>query len=214
MQIVLTGRQVTVSQKLRAQVEAGLTRVEKIVGRKSTAHVVLSSTKHGKVVDVTVKAKLHDLSSKCEEPELEMALHNCLDKVEKQALKHKNRLATRRRHPEKNAVGSVRLQTSDEALKSQPGVAAARLRGNGKAAPKKAVAKKKSIGDEFPADDFTEPHLIRTTKGVARRPMGIEEAVKVAQDSDRSVFVFRDLDDQAIVLHLLGNGRVEVIEVP
>jgi len=83
-----------------------------------------------------------------------------------------------------------------------------------KAAPKKAVAKKKSIGDEFPADDFTEPHLIRTTKGVARRPMGIEEAVKVAQDSDRSVFVFRDLDDQAIVLHLLGNGRVEVIEVP
>ncbi len=60
----------------------------------------------------------------------------------------------------------------------------------------------------------SELHLVRTQHGVARRPMGIEEALKEAAGLERPLFVFRDLADQAFVLHRLRDGRVEVIEVP
>jgi putative sigma-54 modulation protein len=55
---------------------------------------------------------------------------------------------------------------------------------------------------------------VRSSDGVAIRPMSLEEAVKEAAFRDREVFVFRDHDGQALVLHRKRDGKTEVIEVP
>jgi len=46
----------------------------------------------------------------------------------------------------------------------------------------------------FPSHSpLAEPHVVRSSDGVALRPMSLEEAVKEAAFRDRDVFVFRDL---------------------
>ena len=59
-----------------------------------------------------------------------------------------------------------------------------------------------------------EPHIVRSTDGVAMRPMSLEEAVKEAAFRDRDVFVFRDTKGHAMVLHRRRDGKMELIEVP
>jgi len=55
---------------------------------------------------------------------------------------------------------------------------------------------------------------VRSTDGVALRPMSLEEAVKEAAFRDRDVFVFRDYGGQAMVLYRKRDGKMELIEVP
>jgi putative sigma-54 modulation protein len=67
----------------------------------------------------------------------------------------------------------------------------------------------------FPSHSpLAEPHVARSNDGVALRPMSLEEAVKEAAFRDRDVFVFRDHQGQAMVLHRKRDGKMELIEVP
>lgn len=122
MDLEITGRGTTVTQVLRQQTEAGLERIERILGPKSSAKVVLTCEKNRCVVEVVIHNVLGDLSAKCDakvpmhqEPqELAAALAEALNKVEAQALKNKKKVVTTRHHPEQNALGSIRLQSDDD----------------------------------------------------------------------------------------------------
>ncbi|WP_419803902.1 HPF/RaiA family ribosome-associated protein [Terriglobus sp.] len=122
MDLEITGRGTTVTQVLRQQAEAGLERIERILGPKSSAKVVLTCEKNRCVVELAIFSVLHDLSAKCEAKvpmhqeaqELAAALAEALNKVESQALKNKKKVVTTRHHPEQNALGSIRLQTDDD----------------------------------------------------------------------------------------------------
>ncbi len=123
MDLEITGRGTAVTQTLRAQAEAGLERIERILGPKSSAKVVLTCEKNHCVVEVAIFSALHDLSAKCEAKaplhneaqELSQALAEALNKVEAQALKNKKKVITTRHHPGQDATGSVRLQTEIDA---------------------------------------------------------------------------------------------------
>ena len=128
MDLEITGRGTQVTARLRQQAEAGLERIERILGPKSTAKIVLTCEKYQCQVEVVVFNPLHDLSAKCEakvaqhqeHAELEAALSHALQKVEAQALKNKKRLITMHHHPEHDATGSVRLQNeSDDRLANE-----------------------------------------------------------------------------------------------
>ncbi len=122
MDLEITGRGTQVSPQLRKQAEAGLERIERILGPKSTAKVVLTCEKYQCQVEVAVFNPLHDLSAKTEAKvamhqeaaELEAALAQALNKVETQALKLKKRMITKQHHPEQDGTGSVRLQSEDD----------------------------------------------------------------------------------------------------
>lgn len=121
MDLEITGRGTQVTPKLRQQAEHGLERIERILGPKSSAKVVLTCEKNRCEVEVAIFSALHDLSAKCdakvalhnEAQELEQALAAALNKVETQALKNKKKVITTRHHPEQNATGSVRMQSGD-----------------------------------------------------------------------------------------------------
>ena len=122
MDLEITGRGTQVTPKLRGQAEAGLDRIERIIGPKSSAKVVLTCEKNRCVVEVAIFSALHDLSAKCdakvamhnEAEELERALTAALDKVEAQALKNKKKVITTRHHPGQDASGTVRRQSDDD----------------------------------------------------------------------------------------------------
>ncbi len=113
MDLEITGRGTQVTQKLRQQAEEGLSRIEKVLGPKSMAKVVLSCEKNRCEAEVTVRNTIGDFSSHTSAKEIDIALKDALDKVELQAVKARKKVVTTRHHPEHDATGSIRLQTSD-----------------------------------------------------------------------------------------------------
>jgi len=99
MIVEYTGRHTTITAKLRAQAEAGLSRIETIAGRGASAHVILTEEKYRKIAEVTVTTRGGNLVATCEATEMETALHDALNKVEHQAIKHKQKATTIRQHP-------------------------------------------------------------------------------------------------------------------
>lgn len=137
MHIEFTGRQFTIPAKLRTMAQERLDDIEQLIGKESTGHVVLTEDKFRKIAEVIVQCKTcNELTAKCEDKDMERALHDALMKVEKQVLRTVKKTVTKRRHPDQTAEGSVRLQTSDDDLHAQPGIAA-----------RKRVTAQKPVGD-------------------------------------------------------------------
>lgn len=140
MDLEITGRGTQVTQKLRQQAEEGLARIEKILGPKCVAKVVLICEKNHCEAEVTVRNTISDFASQTSAKEIDIALKEALDKVELQAVKARKKVVTTRHHPEADGTGSIRLQSSDDIdLKDQTSAEAKRVSsskaGLGKAVP-------------------------------------------------------------------------------
>ncbi len=87
-----------VTQKLRTQAALGLGRIERIVGRTAKAHIILTTEKYRQMAEVTVNTRKHGIVGIAESTVMESALHAALDKAEKQALRHKEKIVGRKRN--------------------------------------------------------------------------------------------------------------------
>lgn len=159
MDLEITGRGTQVTAKLRQQAEAGLERIERIIGPKSSAKIVLTCEKNRCVVEVTIFNAMHDLSAKCdakvamhnETQELEQAMTAALNKVESQALTYKKKIITTRHHPGQDAAGSVRMQSDDDVDVNAADPESKRLAGS-----KTAVGKSIGLVDDGELHDEQE----------------------------------------------------------
>jgi len=116
MDIEYTGRQTILTKKLKAQAEAGLARIAKLVSRTASAHVILSTDKYRRLAEVTLTTRGFSLVANCEATEMEAALHDALVKLEKQALRHSKKKATEKRHPKAAQAG---LRTAVTAIEPE-----------------------------------------------------------------------------------------------
>jgi putative sigma-54 modulation protein len=211
MDVEYTGRQTTITKKLKSQVEEGLARIAKIVGNFGNVHVILNKDKYRQIAEVTVQTRNQKLVASCEATDMIVALDDALNKLEKQAIRHKKRHGTIKRHPKGDVKAVVAKAAGD-------GVAIVAAKAPAvKLAPKNSVGRKAvpMLVHSFPSHSpLAEPHVVRSSDGVALRPMSLEEAVKEAAFRDRDVFVFRDHGGQAMVLHRKRDGKMELIEVP
>jgi putative sigma-54 modulation protein len=206
MDVEYTGRQTTITKKQKLQVEAGIARIAKIVGSSGNVHVILTSDKYRQIAEITVQTRHQKLVARCESTEMEVALHDALEKMEQQAIRHKKKSATIKRHPKTDVKGS-----------REAAVPVARKTVAVKVAAKSSVGRKAvpMLVHSFPSHSpLAEPHVVRSNDAVALRPMSLEEAVKEAAFRDRDVFVFRNHAGQAMVLHRKKDGKMELIEVP
>lgn len=218
MNVDYTGRQTTITKKLKTQTEAGLERIAKVIGDACNVHVILTTEKYRRTAELTVQTKSLKLVAACEATDMETALHDALAALEKQAIRHKKKKATIKRHA-KEGVREIALAEPAQAgngavpvkvKKAERNGAGKNGAGNGSG--RKTVP---MLVHSFPSQTpLEEPHLVRTNDGVALRPMSLEEAVKEAAFRDREVFVFRDHGGQALVLHRKRDGKMELIEVP
>ncbi len=212
MKVEYTGRQTTITKKLKLQAEEGLEPIETIIGTTCSAHVILSTDKYRQIAEVTVKCKNRSLVATCESTEMLVALHDALAKIEQQAIRHNQRRTTIKRHP-KGDLKETRSKGSDAAVAPTPTkVAAAAKPGTKSSAGRKAVP---MLVHTFPSKSpLMEPHIVRTLDHTALRPMSLEEAVKEAAFRDKDVFVFRDRGGVMMVLHRKRDGKIELIELP
>lgn len=210
MNLDYTGRQTTITKKIKAQTEAGIARIEKIIGDAGSVHVILTTEKYRRMAELTVQTRSLKLVAACEATDMEMALRDALAAIEKQAIRQKKKKTTIKRHA-KEGVRQVALAQPEDG-------AAAAVKPPPKATTTKNGSVRKVIPmlvHSFPSETpLAEPHLVRSNDGVALRPMSLEEAVKEAAFRDREVFVFRDHGGQALVLHRKRDGKMELIEVP
>ncbi len=188
----LTGRKVKIDKELRKMADEGLARIEKIVGKGASAHVIFSSQKHAEIAEVTVNARHHKVVGLAEAPDLSAALRTALEKAEKQAIRWKKRIVEKKRQSQ--PISSILAPPSHE--EGLPKI-------NRQQAKKTASANGKLSG----------LHIVPTPEAMAQQPMTIEEAVKEAESRDQQVFVFRDMAGDVKVLHCAGDGLVRLIEV-
>jgi putative sigma-54 modulation protein len=208
MDVEYTGRQATITKKLKLQAEAGLARIAKIVGNSGSVHVILSTDKYRHIADVTVKTRHQKLVARCEATEMVLALRDALVTIEQQAIRQKKKFGTIKRHPKADVKGAKPEAAAPVVRKASTPVKVATKNSTGR----KAVP---MLVHSFPSHSpLAEPHVVRSTDGVALRPMSLEEAVKEAAFRDRDVFVFRDYGGHAMVLHRKRDGKMELIEVP
>src|SRR5271170_2886990 len=218
MQIEYTGRQVTVTKSHHAIGDEGVGRIGKILGRITTAKVVLIAEKYRQTAEVTINTRLQSIVGLSESTSMELALREAIAKAESQAIRYKDRLRARKRKPkeEKSPEDSQLVRTrragrplAIAASAAPPATKRSKVHdtnGNGRAKPPRPVTV-----HSFPAA-ITEPHVVRSIDSVALQPMSLEEAVKEAEFRDREVFVFRDNRGSFKVLHRKRDGKMELIE--
>ena len=213
MKVEYTGRQTTINKKLKAQAEAGLDRIAKLVGRTASAHVILSEDKYRHIAEITVVTRGYSLVATCKAGEMATALHDALAKIEQQAIRHKQKSTTLKRHPKGDQKEAVAEAASTETPVKRAVKKAVAVKIAAKAS--KASKAVSMIVHSFPSKSpVIEPHVVRSIDSAAMRPMSFEEAVKEAAFRDRDVFVFRDHAGQAMVLHRKRDGKMELIEIP
>ena len=103
MIVEYTGRGITISPKLKKLADAELARIDGIIGRTVSAHVVLTEDKYRQIAEVTLQTPLDSLVAACDGTDMLAALHDVLKKIEVQAIKHKERKITVQRHAKPNS---------------------------------------------------------------------------------------------------------------
>jgi len=197
MNVEYTGRQHKVTPANRKEVEAALTKLQKFLGDKCEAKVILTTEKHRHKAEINVIARKGTLVALAEAADMSGAISEALDHLQKQAVKYKTRWRSKKRHEQKKWEGKPHVEEASA----------------GEGSSDQAVVS--VVVHKFPAiAKTTDVHLTRSSDSVAMRPMTLEEAIKEAHFRDRDVFVFRDPKGKVMVLHRTRDGRMELIEAP
>jgi putative sigma-54 modulation protein len=97
MRVHITGRQVEITPALRKFAEDKLKKVDKLLDGQAEAHVVLAVEKHRHLAEIQVKSRSALLSGARETEDLYASIGHVVEKLERQALKHKEKLTTRKK---------------------------------------------------------------------------------------------------------------------
>lgn len=197
MNVEYTGRHYEVTPANRKNVEAGLSKLRKILRDKFDTKVVLAIEKHRNKAEITLTSKVGPLVGLAQANTMEAAIGEALEHLEKQALKHKTRIITRKRRNHQKWNGEAQPEQL-EAVAASAGPSAVSM-----------------VVHKFPAMVRTEEvHVVRSEDAIAMRPLTLEEAIKEAHFRDRDVFVFRDPKGRLMILHRTRDGKMELIETP
>jgi len=117
MQVHITGRQVAITPALRKYAEEKLKKVEKLLGGSIEAHVVLVVEKRRHLAEIQVKSRTALLSGAEETEDLYASIGDVVLKLERQALKHKEKLANRHKRGGRRIAASLPIPEPASKLK-------------------------------------------------------------------------------------------------
>jgi putative sigma-54 modulation protein len=211
MEVELTARQVKIPKALRAQVEEGMNRIARILGRTTTASITFRTQRHLQIAELTVKARMQTIAACGEADTQESALRAALAHAEHQALRYRDRNITRKRLPKEEKMLEASPVSRTKVRAAEPELGAE----NGRAGKAATKARAEIAVHSFPAPaTVVEPHIIHSAEAIAIKPLTVEEAVKEAEFRDRDLFIFRNLSGDLYVLHRRRDGQMELVEIP
>ncbi len=97
MQIEITGRQVEINPALRKFAAEKLRKLERLLDEPVQVHLVLAIEKHRHRAEILVKSRTASLSGVAETDDLRLAVAEAVEKLERRAVRHKEKLAGRKR---------------------------------------------------------------------------------------------------------------------
>src|SRR5579863_7879060 len=97
MNVEYTGRHYVVTSTIRKEVETGLTKIRKILGDRFDSKVILAVEKHRHKAEITISPRKGPLVGLAQAKDMSIAVSEALDHLEKQAIKYKARLESRKR---------------------------------------------------------------------------------------------------------------------
>jgi putative sigma-54 modulation protein len=120
MNVEITGRHVVITPAIRSYVLKRIRKFSRIFGEDINFHVILDVIKDRHKAEVLLKSKILDLTGKGETADLYSSILLALEKLEKQALKHKNKIIETKRHraKEKSVVEKSGLGARRAAAKA------------------------------------------------------------------------------------------------
>src|ERR1700675_1245890 len=199
MNVEYTGRQYEITPAIRKEVETGLAKIRKILGDRFEAKVILAVEKHRHKAEITITPRNGPIVGLAPPTHIKLAVAEALDHIEKQAVKYKTRIISKKRKSHKKWNGEAKIEASEK--QTSVGLTQTTV------VP--------VVVHKYPAvAKTTEVHLTHSSEAVAMRPMTLEEAIKECHFRDRDVFVFRDPKGKVMVLHRTRDGKMEMIEAP
>ncbi len=124
MNVEYTGRGTSITVKQKKLAETELARIDSIIGRTVSAHVILTEEKYRMIAEVTLKTATETLVATCENTEMLQAMLAAFHKIEQQAVKHKERKITVERHAKPDSAEPL-IELSPEPARGSASPAAA-----------------------------------------------------------------------------------------
>lgn len=107
MHVDITGRQVEITPALRRYAQDKLRKLEKLLDGPLEAHVVLAIEKHRHLAEIQVRSRTAMLSGMRETEDLYASINDVVDKLERQAKKHKEKLTERKKRQGRKASAAA-----------------------------------------------------------------------------------------------------------
>ena len=105
MNVEITGRHVVITPAIRAYVMKRLRKLVKILGEDISFHVIINVQKVRQTAEILLKSKSLDLAGKGQTDDMYASIVRAIDKLERQALKHKNKkIEGKRQRTKENSV--------------------------------------------------------------------------------------------------------------
>lgn len=116
MRLELTGRNVRITPTLERRVRLDLAKITKLLDDSATAHVILSVEKHRNRAELLINWHDKSFTGVVESTDLRSSITQVIEKIERQALRQKEKFAARRRE----ARRASRAIPPQEALAPEP----------------------------------------------------------------------------------------------
>jgi putative sigma-54 modulation protein len=194
MELEVTGRHVEVTPALREFTREKVAKLGKWIDDPMEVHAILTVEKHRHIAELVVHSRDFKCTARALTVDMYTAIGECVDKLERQAKKHKEKFATRRRRSiskrSSAPIAAAAATTTPAAPKSR------------RSAPRRAA----------PTGDNGTPRIVKTNI-VPRKPMSVEEAALQVKEYGLEFFVFRNERSQELnVLYVLKDGSLGLIE--
>jgi putative sigma-54 modulation protein len=92
MNVEITGRHIIITPAIRTYVLKRLRKFAKILGDDVSFHVIIDVEKERQTAEILLKSKLLDLTGKGQTDDMYSSIIKAIEKLERQALKHKSKL--------------------------------------------------------------------------------------------------------------------------
>ena len=194
MKLEITGRHVKITPALRTFAREKLEKIRRLIDGALDIHVILTVEKHRHSAEILVHGRHLGLSAREVTQDMYTSIGECVEKLEAQARKQKEKFTTRRRRAAALSEPPVEPPSVPERPKSSRAPAAARRR---------------KASDGADADGL---QIVRTAMP-RRKPMSVEEAAVQVMETELGFIVFRNDRSQSInILYRRKDGRLGLIE--
>jgi len=168
VRVNIAGRQVEVTKALQQFTEKKLQKLEKLLDGPMEAHVVLAIEKHRHLCEMQVRSRTALLSGQSETEDLYASVGDVVDKLERQALKHKEKRKERKK-------STRRAPRAETATASEP------------------VPRKKRAVEKAPARAAPRPRIVRSPR-YRLKPLTPDDALLELETTGEAILVYRDAE--------------------